>query len=58
MPAKSAKNVLVSAEDVGALAMHRAPPCRFFQRSHSSAFCFAVNHIRDVTMYHLLIQQD
>jgi len=29
-----------------------------FQRSHSSAFCVAVNHIRDVTMGHLLIQQD
>jgi hypothetical protein len=32
--------------------------CPFFQRSHSSAFCFAVNRIRDVTMCHLLIQQD
>jgi hypothetical protein len=29
-----------------------------FQRSHSSAFCVAVNHIRDVTMGHLLIQLD
>ena len=27
-----------------------------FQRSHSSAFCAAVNHIRDVTMSHPLIQ--
>jgi hypothetical protein len=24
--------------------------CPFFQRSHSSAFCFAVKNIRDVTM--------
>jgi hypothetical protein len=29
-----------------------------FQRSHNSAFCFAVNRIRDVTMAHLLIQKD
>jgi hypothetical protein len=28
--------------------------CPFFQRSHSSAFCVAVNRIRDVTMAHLL----
>jgi hypothetical protein len=26
-----------------------------FQRSHSFAFCAAVNHIRDVTMSHPLI---
>jgi hypothetical protein len=26
----------------------------FFHRSHSSAFCAAVNQIRDVTMAHLL----
>jgi hypothetical protein len=32
--------------------------CPFFQRSHSSAFCFAVNHIRDDTICHLLIQED
>jgi hypothetical protein len=32
--------------------------CPFFQRSHSSAFCSAVNHVRDVIMCHLLIQQD
>jgi hypothetical protein len=32
--------------------------CPFFHRSHSSAFCAAVNQIRDVTMCHLLIQQD
>jgi hypothetical protein len=30
----------------------------FFHRSHSSAFCAAVNQIRDVTMAHLLIPQD
>ena len=29
--------------------------CPFFHRSHSSAFCAAVNQIRDVTMAHLLI---
>jgi len=28
-----------------------------FQRSHNSAFCLAVNHIRDVTIAHLPIQQ-
>ena len=28
--------------------------CPFFHRSHSSAFCAAVNQIRDVTMAHLL----
>jgi hypothetical protein len=28
--------------------------CPFFQRSHSSAFCAAVNQIGDVTMVHLL----
>jgi hypothetical protein len=28
--------------------------CPFFHRSHSSAFCAAVNQIRDVTMKHLL----
>ena len=32
--------------------------CPFFQRSQSSSFCFAVNNIRDVTICHLLIQQD
>jgi hypothetical protein len=32
--------------------------CPFFQRSHNSAFCFAVNQIRDVTMSHLLIHKD
>src|SRR5215475_4959362 len=32
--------------------------CPFFQRSQSSSFCFAVNSIRDVTICHLLIQQD
>jgi hypothetical protein len=32
--------------------------CPFFHRSHSSAFCAAVNQIRDVTMAHLLIPQD
>jgi hypothetical protein len=29
--------------------------CPFFYRSRSSAFCAAVNQIRDVTMAHLLI---
>jgi hypothetical protein len=28
--------------------------CPFFHRSHSSAFCAAVNQILDVTMAHLL----
>jgi hypothetical protein len=28
--------------------------CLFFHRSQSSAFCAAVNQIRDVTMLHLL----
>src|SRR6188508_97634 len=28
--------------------------CPFLQRSHNSAFCCAVNQIRDVTMGHLL----
>jgi hypothetical protein len=32
--------------------------CPFFQRSHNSAFCFAVNNIWEVNMCHLLIQQD
>src|SRR5215831_13852017 len=32
--------------------------CPFFQRSQSSSFCFAVNNIRDVTICHLLIQQE
>jgi hypothetical protein len=32
--------------------------CPFFHRSHNSAFCTAVNQIRDVTMAHLLIPQD
>jgi hypothetical protein len=32
--------------------------CPFFHRSHSSAFCAAVNQIRDITMAHLLIPQD
>jgi hypothetical protein len=32
--------------------------CPFFHRSHSSAFCAAVNQIRDVTMAHLLNPQD
>jgi hypothetical protein len=27
--------------------------CPFFHRSHSSAFCAAVNQIRDVTIAHL-----
>jgi hypothetical protein len=32
--------------------MARSP---FFHRSHSSAFCAAVNNTRDVNMAHLLI---
>jgi hypothetical protein len=28
--------------------------CPFFHRSHNSAFCAAVNRIRDVTMAHFL----
>src|SRR5262249_11654813 len=30
----------------------------FFHRSHNSAFCAAVNQIRDITMAHLLTSQD
>jgi hypothetical protein len=32
----------------------RRSTCPFFHRSHSSAFCAAVNQIRDVTIAHLL----
>jgi hypothetical protein len=32
--------------------------CPLLQRSHRSAFCCAVNQIRDVTMSHLLIQKE
>src|ERR1700722_12018893 len=41
--------VLSSAREIAASL------CPFFHRSHSSAFCAAVNRIRDVTMAHLLI---
>src|SRR5580698_6274807 len=40
---------LSSAREIAAVL------CPFFHRSHSSAFCAAVNRIRDVTMAHLLI---
>src|SRR5207342_85328 len=32
--------------------------CPFFHRSHSSAFCFQVNNVRDVSMRHRPIQKD